>query len=272
MTQNKFLDRLAVVVEAFQANARAELDAKWNEWPLDLSRTHVHEVIGGLLARQVSLAGNIASAPSIWNPHVAPVLLRAMADVVITAAWILEEPDERAKRYIYYGLGQMKLEMERRKAELDPLNPDPSALRMIEVSEGWIEQQRWPFLVEVNLGSWTDVSVRDMALKTGLIDFYNYVYQEFSAATHSTWHHVGRLNVDQCQSPLHRYHRVPVDPPISPDITFLLLAGKYLAKLFEIFDAKCQVTTDTSSAFEVLRSDVDALADDDDPDAGEPEA
>lgn len=270
MAQNKFLDRLAVVVEAFQANARAELDARWNEWPLDLSRTHVHEVIGGLLARQVSLAGNFASAPSIWNPHVAPVLLRAMADVVITAAWILEEPDERAKRYIYYGLGQMKIEMERRKAKLDLVDPNPVSLRTVEASEEWIEQQRWPFLVEVNLGSWTDVSVREMALKTGLIDFYNDVYQEFSAATHSTWHHVGLLNVEQCQSPLHRYHRVPVDPPILPDIRFLLLAGEYLAKLFEIFDAKCDVRTDVPSAFEALWSDVDALADDD-PHASRPE-
>lgn len=109
------MDELADVLDRYIQNARGELNARWAEWPLDLSRTHIHEVVGGLLARQVSLAVNVAGAPSVWNHHAAPVLLRAMTDVVISLAWILEKPDERSRQYIEYGLGQVKLDIERRK-------------------------------------------------------------------------------------------------------------------------------------------------------------
>lgn len=259
MTEPSFIDALGTVVERYAANARAELDARWAEWPLDLSRTHIHEVIAGLLARQVSLAVQIASAPSIWNPHAAPVLLRAMTELIITLAWILEKPDDRAKMYIHYGLGQMKLDLERRKSQLDLDNPDPAQQRVIEMSEAWIEQQRWPFLTEVNLGSWSEISVRKMAQDTGLEDLYNYPYQMFSAAAHSMWHHVERLNLQPCHSPLHRYHRVPADPDVSPDFSFLDLAAKYLAEAFAIFDNKLNVNVNTPSAYELLSADIDEL-------------
>src|ERR1043166_8468855 len=208
----EFMEMLRDALENFVENARGELEARWTEWPLDLSRTHIHEVVGGLLARQVSLAVNFASSPAIWNPHIAPVVLRAMTDLVISLAWILEKPDERSKQYIEYGLGQIKLDVERRRSELHPENPNEDELKIIEASEAWLEGQRWPFLTEVNLGSWSEVSTRKMAEETGLLDFYNYTYQLFSASAHSMWQHVGRLNLRHCQSPLHRYHRVPFDP------------------------------------------------------------
>lgn len=259
MTEPSFLDALGAVVERYAANARAELDARWAEWPLDLSRTHIHEVIAGLLGRQVSLAVQVASAPSIWNPHAAPVLLRAMTEVIITIAWILEKPDDRAKMYIHYGLGQVKLDLERRKSQLDPDNPDPAQQQEVDVREAWVEQQRWPFLTEVNLGSWSEISVRKMAQDTGLEDLYNYPYQMFSAAAHSMWHHVERFNLQPCHSPLHRYHRVPADLDVSPDYSFLDLAAKNLADAFAIFDEKCSVNVNAPSAYELLSSDVDEL-------------
>ncbi|SRR5260370_12900418 len=113
------------IAHDFANAARAELDARWRAWTLDLSKTEVHEVVGALLARQVTLARTVISNPGTWTPHAAPVLLRAMADVRISLEWILGSPDERAQRFIEYGLGQMKLEMEHRKAVLDPSDPDP---------------------------------------------------------------------------------------------------------------------------------------------------
>jgi hypothetical protein len=252
-------DQLAVIVERFRDNARAELSYRWTEWPLDPSRLPVHEVVGALLARQVSLAVNIASAPSIWNPHAAPVLLRAMTDVVISLGWILKSPDERAEKFILYGLGQLKLENERRKADLDPTNPDADEKRIIETNEAWISQQRYSFLTEVNLGAWSERNTRKMAEEAELLDFYNYAYQPFSAATHSTWHHVGRFNVKYCFNPLHRHHRVPADPDIPIDSIFLYLAGKYLDRAFEVFDTNTGVAPPEESAFDVLITDMNEL-------------
>lgn len=256
MTKN---DELRTIVKRFRANARAELDHRWSEWPLDPTVLHVHEVVGALLARQVSLAGNLAAAPSMWNPHAAPVMLRAMADVIITLAWILESPDQRAQKYVLYGLGQLKLETEHRRAVLDSENPDPGELAIIESHEAWITEQRYPFLTEVNVGAWSETSTRKMAEEAGLLEFYNFVYQTFSGATHSAWHHVGRFNVIYCQNPLHRYHRTPDDPQLPLDPWFLRLAGKYLARAFDVFDNKVQLPAPPVSAFDTLETDLDAL-------------
>lgn len=245
----------------FAEDLRVGLDERWKEWPLDLEKQEVHEAVGSLLARQVTLAREIAQAPQIWDWHIAPILLRAMADVYITLAWILEDPTERSRKFILYGLGQLKLQLEHRKAALEEEGEaDAEALRAIEVQEGWIDSQRFAFLTEVNLGSWSETTTRKMAEDGGCIDFYNYVYQEFSAGTHSAWHHVGRYNLKECENPLHRYHRVPVDPDLPRDVWILQLAGKYVEKTFSLFDAKTNVVISPPSAVDKLYSGLAELA------------
>jgi len=98
-----------------------------------------------------------------------------------------------------------------------------------------------------------------MANEAGLIDFYNYVYQPFSAAAHSMWHHVGKFNLRHCLNPLHRYHRVPEAIPQNPDIFFLQLAGKYLARAFDIFDQKTNTPPPEHSAVERLYEEIESL-------------
>jgi len=245
----------------FADDLRAELDARWLAWPLDLEKHEVHETVGALLARQVTLAREIAQAPATWNWHVAPVLLRAMADVYITLAWILEDPTERSRKFILYGLGQLKLQLEHRKATLEEQGAGRESIQAaIEAHEAWINDQRFTFLTDVNLGSWSETTTRKMAEEAGCLDFYNYVYQEFSAGTHSAWHHVGRYNLKDCGNPLHRHHRAPADPDLPRDLWILQLAGKYVAKAFDLFDAKMNVTLPRPSAVEKLFRGLEELA------------
>ena len=70
-----------------------------------LANPQVFSVLTALLARQTTLAIELSSAPQLWNSHSAPLFLRAMADVHITLAWILLEPEVRAAQYIEHGLG-----------------------------------------------------------------------------------------------------------------------------------------------------------------------
>jgi len=239
------------IAHEFADAARAELASRWTVWALDLSKTEVHEVVGALLARQVTLARTIISNPGTWTAHAAPVLLRAMADVRISLEWILAEPQQRAQRFIDYGLGQMKLEMEHRKALIDQQSPDPDEQRYIQYQEAWIDEQRFHFLTSVDLGSWSGVTTRTMAEEAGCLDFYNWVYTPFSAATHSGWHHVGRLNVRTCTNPLHRYHRVPFDDELPLDYSFPDLAAKYLRQTFAGFDAAMKVSVEVPSAAQI---------------------
>src|ERR1700756_1419122 len=118
MANNPEGDFVARLIEHFLARAREELDDRLAQWPTDLARQEVHEVVGALLARQVTLASELASSPGIWNDSVAPLVLRAMADLHITVAWIIKDPVDRSRKFIHFGLGQAKLQLEHRKAEM----------------------------------------------------------------------------------------------------------------------------------------------------------
>jgi Family of unknown function (DUF5677) len=206
MKERLFQAKLEETVEAFVGRARDEFEYRLKKWPPDLSHNDVREVIGALLARQVTLAVQLASSLSNWNGHIAPLFLRTMADVYINVAWVLRDPDDRAKKFILYGLGQAKLELEHRRADLATREPKRGEIERNQIQEDWINRQRATFLTDVNLGSWSGISTRTMADEAGCIDFYNYVYTPFSSCTHSTWHHVAMYNLSPCNNPLHRYH------------------------------------------------------------------
>lgn len=212
--------------------ASLELESYWAATPLDIVRAEEFEVLGGLMARQVSLARSMAEAPRVWTPHVAPALLRTMIDVYINMAWILRAPSERAKQYVAYGLGQEKLYLEHLKARSEGREDTQGA---IEALEAWINAQRFTFLTEVNLGSWANTPTRDQALEANLKDLYDMAYVPFSAVSHSMWNHIAKYNLEYCTNPLHGPHRVPVDSVVKLDPHYLALAAKYLERVFEAY-------------------------------------
>ncbi len=240
------------IIETFVKQARQELQDRWAKWQLDLSQREFHEVIGALLARQATLARSLAEEPPIWNGHIAPIILRAMADVYISLAWVLRDPVERARKFVLYGLGQAKLELEHRKAQIAERESSAEEKMLIDASEAWIDSQRFTFLTEVNVGSWAGITTRQMAEEADCLDFYNYVYNPFSACTHSMWHHIARYNLRACVNPLHQYHRVPDDPELPLDVHYLSLAAKYLQKTFSTFDEKTGIRIDGLAAYDNL--------------------
>jgi hypothetical protein len=252
-------DRIESILLQYVREIRDDLKTRWESWPLDLAHSELHEVVGALLARQVTLASNFARAPGVWNDHIAPVILRCMADVYISLAWILEDPVDRSKKYILYGLGQTKLQVEHRKAQMESNGEDPSSDPLIEPLERWMSYQRYPFLTEVNIGSWSGLDTRQMAEQAGCLDFYRYVYTPFSASVHSTWYHVGRLNLEPCTSLLHRAHNLPIDPDAEIDPHYLMLAAKYLDKAFHLFDTKMLIDCPPSEASAHLAQMIETL-------------
>ena len=260
MSENSELKKLEQIISTFIEKARLELKERWEKWAIDLDKNEVHEVVGALLARQVTLARQIAESPSIWNGHTAPIILRAMADAYITLAWILKEPLERSRKFILYGIGQAKLQLEHRKTQIVGREPTPEEKRLIEASETWINTQRFTFLTEVNVGSWSGIATRQMAEEADCVEFYNYVYNPFSACAHSMWHHLARYNLRQCANPLHRYHQAPEDYELPIDPYNFYLAGKYLQKSFKAFDNKFAIKVSGGSAYEYLCAELEKLS------------
>lgn len=234
---NWYLDASRVYV----ARVREELEARWRAMSVDLSKQEVNEVTGGLLARQCALAIGIAENTGLWNPNLGPLVLRAMADVHITLAWILLKPEERSRQYILHGLGQEKLLLEHLKSK----GMDDDSTRAMEA---WIDSQQFTWLTEVNVGSWSDLPIRDMADEAGLLDFYRLRYQPLSTAAHSMWNQVARANLRVCINPLHRYHRVPQVKAFPPDYHCWDAAASMLADTIALLDSTLAIAIDVPSA------------------------
>jgi len=173
----------------------------------------------------------------VWNGHIAPLILRCMIDAHITLAWILKEPIERAKRYILYGLGQEKLYIEHLKSGKAP-EDDPIIDKVIEMREDWLNSQRHEFLTEVDVGSWSGMTTRDMAEEADCKSLYNHAYLPFSGVVHNMWQHVAIYNLKACRNPLHRYHKVPTIAEAPLDLDFVYRSAKYVSRSYKAVDEK----------------------------------
>lgn len=236
------------------------LALRWKAWTQDAAAIEVHDVVGCLLSRQVTLAREIGFNPGTWTPHLAPVLLRVMIDVHITLAWILCKPAERSRAYIEYGLGQEKLEIEHLKNRAATDGAAPELKGMVEAREEWLASQRFPWLTEVNVGAMGDASTRQIAQAADCMDIYRYEYQPCCASVHSSWHYVERFNSRICGNPLHRPHRVPDQPSFEIQVDVFLRAARYVEESFALFDEKTRTNVRWSSAADVFEAGLTKLA------------
>ena len=240
-------DLLSEFVEGYIRNVVDGFETRWSQVVPEIYAKHIHECIGGLLARQATLSIELAKAPSTWNGHIAPVILRCMTDAYITLAWILDDPPDRSIKYIQYGLGQEKLFIEYLEEELrnNPDGYDSESMReMIRVRKGWLNSQMAEWATEVNVGSWSGISTREMAKEIGLKSIYRFAYVPFSGPAHNMWQHVGIYNMKPCTNPLHKHHLVPTvrDSPMQPD--FMYRSAKYVSLAYELCDAKLGTSSD----------------------------
>lgn len=199
-------------VKEFSELFRNELIALWERLSLDFENIEIYDVIAALVSRQATLAIQFIRNPMNWNQHFAPMILRSMLDLQINLAWILLDPNERAKKFIFYGLGQEKLQLEKMKSITSEDGMTIQNNDYIEYMENWISGHIYPFLLEVNVGNWGDKDLRLMAQECGLDDLYKFEYGLLSAVTHNMWNHIGKVNVKICENPLHAFHRLPHIP------------------------------------------------------------
>jgi len=244
-----FRDFVTKLIDEYLQLVRSEFQSRINAWETDVFEKETNEVVGGLMARQLTLATEIAKSPQSWKASVLPILLRCMADVYITFCWILADPKSRSRQFIEYGLGQEKLLIEKsREALAQGSDPDPDGVEMINLRAARLEAERFSFLIPVNLGSWNEKNAREMAIEVGEKEFYDFVFTQFSATVHSTWQHIWQFNLRPCTNPLHMGHRVPVDPELPIDGRTFVLSAKYLCMTFSKFD-QAALKVEKSDAF-----------------------
>ncbi|MDK6080023.1 DUF5677 domain-containing protein [Massilia varians] len=226
------------LTEDYEKYLRMSFDEIWSQVRVEADKLEAYSVIGGLLARQVTLSLEMARSPGTWNGHSAPLFLRAMTDLYIALAWILGDLKIRAEKYIKHGLGEEKLLMELYKQKRDELTPGEQKTQMekvVELKENWINFQRREFFVEVNLGNWAPLNYRQMAEESECLDLYNFAYKPFSHAAHNMWPHVSVYNSQICPNPLHRNHLIPSLSDVPIDADYLYRSIKYVDKAYHLF-------------------------------------
>lgn len=241
-------DELVTFVDDYCKNVKDNLELRWGAYTPQLRPSHGSDAIAGLLARQATLAIEIARNPGIWNGNLAALILRSMTDTHITLAWILESPNDRGKEYILYGLGQEKLQIEQLMNEASSIPEEASheeLEQLIKMRQSWLDMQIAHWAIDVNLGSWSGKSTRQMASECYCDSLYKFAYTPFSASTHSMWNHVGLYNVEPCTVALHKNHFLPCIREFDPDADFLYRSAKYVSKSFRIFSEKTATVVDT---------------------------
>lgn len=233
-------DKISIseLIKSYESYLKSSFDELWGSVKIEYDKLEAYSVIGGLLSRQVTMSIQMARSPNILNGHSAPLFLRAMIDLHISLSWIMLDLDEHSKKYILHGLGDEKLLMEHYKKELEdnPDNPNNEQLtQIVNAKSAWINSQRRDFLVEVNLGQWSQLDYRKMSQQADCEGLYKFEYKPFSHTAHNMWPHVSSYNCKDCNSPLHKHHLIPdlLEAPIAID--FLFRSCKYVHMAYELF-------------------------------------
>lgn len=243
LEENELLD----FVQDYESYLVDSFHKIWSEIKIEHDKIEAYSVIGGLLSRQVTLSIEMARSPSILNGHSAPLFLRSMTDLHIALAWIMLDLEERSKKYIYHGLGEEKLLIELYKSKLaeDPgINGNEDIQKIIDIKTAWINSQRRDFMVEVNLGNWSQLDYRKMSIEADCEDLYKFAYKPFSHCAHNMWPHISLYNSRQCENPLHKYHLIPEFFEPHYDLDYLYRSCKYVEKAFMLFLDKFKLQID----------------------------
>ncbi len=243
---NLILDKYIEHCETYLANI-------WGNLQYDLNNSHRYDVVGGLLHRQLILAVSMAESNILLTPHLAPLILRPMVELIITLKWIILDLDNRTQQFIEYGLGRHQLV----KEKMYPSNPN---YKINEYLDQWLNSQRREEFINLNLGSWSGTDIRKMSEDVDLKDLYDGAFDPFSAAVHNQWHHVGKYDVMRCKQALHKFHFIPgslAETWIS-DEHYLLLSAKYLDLAFEAVRSTFQLDLKDKSCLKYLSQILDS--------------
>jgi hypothetical protein len=165
-------------------------------------------VLLGLASRMFRLLHAFIERPSAWAPTTLPLHLRGIVDTRIQSAWLMHRDDRSVfEAYREHGLGHLKLLREHMKADLGD-DVDPEAQHILDVLDAQVNLERDDWAQPVNLGSYADVNMRQMAIEADLKREYDLVYAPYSSDVHGEWPSVRDEDTVVCKEPLHMGHRV----------------------------------------------------------------
>jgi hypothetical protein len=223
------------VAGAFNAFLAVALD---HERPVDLHSPARHEVVCGLVSRAARSVLATLRAPHLWSGEHGMSALRVLSETTIVLTWMSKQDSSVYERFQDYGRGKAKLMKQHMEtlAGSFPGNPPAlltEAIRHIENSLGGDWGQEFQ---EVNLEpTFSGLTVRQMAVDSGLEDEYRHIYQSSSGASHGEWWAIEDYAMQRCMNPLHLFHRIPsFDPDFPSTAGFAEFLARRLSDLIEL--------------------------------------
>jgi hypothetical protein len=179
MTQLSELRALLVSVRALGARLRAVQLAAFDDPESDEPTA----VSLGLASRMFRLLSDFLDRPSAWAPGTAAYHLRPIVETRIVSAWLTKRDDAALfAAYREHGLGHLKLLRDHIKADFgDALDDNAEAL--LESLDRRVNLELDEWFQPVNVGAFTNVTVRRMAIDCDLKRLYDLYFVPLSSKT-----------------------------------------------------------------------------------------
>ncbi|KQV73868.1 hypothetical protein ASC61_01945 [Aeromicrobium sp. Root344] len=191
--------------------------AKANTSDPDLYIPDRHEVLTGLVYRQVRALGIMVQFPGLWTMEHGSSTLRGLLESRIVVKWlILKDDAELFGRFKDYGRGRLKLLKLHLEEYRDGMDDPPQELDgQIEYLDALVNNDLLEEFQDISIeGNFAGVDTRRMADQVGLLNEYRLVFAPASANVHGEWTAIDQYVLTQCRNPLHRWHRKVNDDPM----------------------------------------------------------
>ena len=195
----------------------------------------VKAVLVPILDRMTCLMDYCIGVPSAWNAHIAPITLRALAEMMLLIVWLFSDLIQRSRQFIDASILQAHNDVSCLEKALNKRAFSSDVPTMRDILKSRIQSLERLFPRERNKNGLPDL--RTMAKSGGYLDYYRLEISEWSACVHSSWHHVGFYNLLYCKNALHKFHRLPVVAPLKCDLRYLRSAMKCCQNTLDFIDS-----------------------------------
>ncbi len=138
------------------------------------------------------------------------LMLRSLCECYVTLAYLLHINAKKTwQQYRSYGQGQAKLAYLK---SIDIESNNKAKFFSESDLEELANEDKWEEFVDIDLGSWSNKSLRSMSEDAGVKDVYDKFFPWPSGYVHGHWSAVRDTVFDLCLNPLHRLHRIPAIP------------------------------------------------------------
>lgn len=206
----------------------------------DLYDPDRYEIMTGLALRGTRLAVAAATIVPLWHGEFGSPIARSVVESLIVFRWLEAQAQDRPALYREYkdfGRGRLKLlKLHVDKMVEDAEDPDEELIAYAAALEREVNQDLSEEFQDIDLGTFGDVPVREMAKAINMDDEYKLIFAPMSSDTHGEWPALDRYVLQRCRNGAHRGHRVPrrkIGGPIASVVEVTVGLAQQLADAYE---------------------------------------